>query len=370
MREDFANKAVYNDFFAAEDPQVAKSLSGAGGRSNLDMLAQALDVKVNRAGKKFTVSGLQENAIKALNVLKALAGHARGNAEITPDLIRETIAKQSNKNVAPVAAVVEGVEPKVYGEEFAIQTPNILVTARNDRQIEHIKNFRANPISFATGSAGTGKTYLSIALAVSAFKAGEFEKILIARPAVATEQLGFLPGDAKQKVDPYMRPIYDALHEMLGEQGTKQLMKDGKIEIAPIAYMRGRNIKNTVMVIDEVQNTTVEQMKMILTRLDTGTKVVLTGAENQIDLDKAIVSGLVKVMELLSTEQGRAAAPSVAMMRYLTEDIVRLPVVKQIEDLFALDTGSPEAAPEPQAESASPAQQPVSQARKPGPAPA
>ncbi len=349
MREDFKNNANYSDFFSTENLQIAKNLSG-NGRENLDVLGQEMGVKVNRIGSKFTVNGPQESAVKALNLLKSLAGTARSNTVLTPDMIREMLAKQANQNTAKADAAEEAA-PNPYGDEFAVQTPNLLITPRNDRQVEHMRNFRDYMISFATGSAGTGKTYLSIALAVAAFKRDEFKQILISRPAVdAGEKLGYLPGGAKEKVDPYMRPIYDALHEMLGKEETKRLIKAEKIEIAPIAYMRGRNIKDTIMVIDEAQNMTVEQTHMVMTRLDKGSKLVLTGAENQIDLDKSIVSGLVKVMKLLSTPFGKAAAPDIATMRYLPEDVVRLPVVKQVEDLFAQELDDEAPASEPQAQ--------------------
>jgi phosphate starvation-inducible PhoH-like protein len=187
-----------------------------------------------------------------------------------------------------------------------------------------------NPIVFAIGPAGTGKTYLAVVKAVSALKKGEVKRIVLTRPAVeAGENLGFLPGDLKEKVDPYLTPLYDALHDMLGNEQTEKLMERGNIEVAPLAYMRGRTLNDSYVILDEAQNTTGPQMKMFLTRLGFHSKMIITGDITQIDLDRRTPSGLLQASEILKGIDG------IEIMRLSADDVVRHPLVQKIIEKYA-----------------------------------
>ena len=195
--------------------------------------------------------------------------------------------------------------------------------------VDAIKN---NTICFGVGPAGTGKTYLAVAMAVASFKAKEIEKIVLTRPAVeAGERLGFLPGDMQSKVDPYLRPLYDALQEMFGLETYQKLMEKGAIEIAPLAYMRGRTLNNSFIILDEAQNTTKEQMKMFLTRMGDGSKVIVTGDVTQIDLPEGKASGLKHAIKVLEK------VDDIAIMRLTHKDVVRHPLVMEIIKAYTLD---------------------------------
>ena len=210
-----------------------------------------------------------------------------------------------------------------------IKTPKKSVMPRGKNQKTYIENILNNEINFGIGPAGTGKTYLAVALAVDHLLNEKVDRIILIRPAVeAGEKLGFLPGDLSQKVDPYLRPLYDALYEMLGVEKTEKLLERGIVEIAPLAYMRGRTLNNSFIIVDESQNTTKEQMKMVLTRMGFGSYLVINGDLTQIDLPKNIKSGLSDAIEVLKDTDG------IGFTNFSSSDVVRHPLVKKIIDAY------------------------------------
>ena len=210
-----------------------------------------------------------------------------------------------------------------------IKTPKKSVMPRGKNQKTYIENISNNEINFGIGPAGTGKTYLAVALAVDHLLNEKVDRIILIRPAVeAGEKLGFLPGDLSQKVDPYLRPLYDALYEMLGVEKTEKLLERGVVEIAPLAYMRGRTLNNSFIIVDESQNTTKEQMKMVLTRMGFGSYLVINGDLTQIDLPKNIKSGLSDAIEVLKDTDG------IGFTNFSSLDVVRHPLVKKIIDAY------------------------------------
>jgi phosphate starvation-inducible PhoH-like protein len=201
---------------------------------------------------------------------------------------------------------------------------------RTPRQVEYLKSIQAHDITFGVGPAGTGKTYLAVASAVDAFERDLVERIILTRPAVeAGERLGFLPGDLAQKVDPYLRPLYDALYDLMGFDRVTKLYEKGALEIAPLAFMRGRTLNHAFVILDEAQNTTPEQMKMFLTRIGIGARAVVTGDPSQVDLPKGHKSGLAEAVEILRDVRG------IAFTHFLKEDVVRHPLVARIVDAYA-----------------------------------
>jgi len=213
--------------------------------------------------------------------------------------------------------------------EISIHTPKVDISPNHGNQEAYVSTIKSKDLTFGIGPAGTGKTYLAVALAVQKFVSGEVEKMLLVRPAVeAGEKLGFLPGDLSQKVDPYLRPLYDALYEMLGFKETSQLIERNIIEVVPLAFMRGRTLNNSFIILDESQNTTVEQMKMFLTRFGFGSKVVVTGDITQIDLPKNTLSGLVHSLEVLKN------IDDVGLVEFNSIDVVRHGLVQKIVEAY------------------------------------
>ena len=213
--------------------------------------------------------------------------------------------------------------------EMSISTPNVHISPNSGNQENYVSTIRNKVLTFGIGPAGTGKTYLAVALAVQKLVSGEVEKILLVRPAVeAGEKLGFLPGDLNQKVDPYLRPLYDALYEMLGFKEASQLIERNVIEVVPLAFMRGRTLNNSFIILDESQNATVEQMKMFLTRFGFGSKVVVTGDITQIDLPKNTLSGLVHSLDVLKSIE------DVGLVEFDSKDVVRHGLVQKIVEAY------------------------------------
>ena len=214
-------------------------------------------------------------------------------------------------------------------KEIKIKTPKKIIAPRSKNQSQYLESIQNYEINFGIGPAGTGKTYLAVAAAVDALLKEKVDRIILVRPAVeAGEKLGFLPGDLSQKVDPYLRPLYDALYEMLGTDKTESLLAKGIVEIAPLAYMRGRTLNNSFIIVDESQNTTKEQMKMVLTRMGFGSNLVINGDLTQIDLPKQIKSGLSHSIEVIQGTDG------VGFTNFSSKDVVRHPLVKKIIDAY------------------------------------
>ena len=292
---------------------------------NLRQISAALDVEITRRGGKFIVRG--GNASRAIEVLDQF--YAAAAKPVSVDDIQLALVEQR----AASANLAEGIPAKTLVE--AELTSPVLKTRRTDlrgrtpRQVDYIKAILEHDITFGVGPAGTGKTYLAVACAVDAMERDAVQRIVLTRPAVeAGERLGFLPGDLAQKVDPYLRPLYDALYDLLGFDRTQKLFERQEIEIAPLAYMRGRTLNHAFVILDEAQNTTPEQMKMFLTRIGFGSKAVVTGDVTQIDLQRSQKSGLIDATQVLKDVRG------IAFSHFTSADVVRHPLVARIVDAY------------------------------------
>ena len=285
---------------------------------NLRQIESAFDVTIARRSGHFTLAGAPAQARLALDVLQRL--WARAGQELSLDDIQLGVIERLSD--ANEASAEEGAVPQLRTRKGAIG-------GRTPRQVAYLRAIQSHDITFGIGPAGTGKTYLAVAAAVDAFEREQIERILLTRPAVeAGERLGFLPGDLAQKVDPYLRPLYDALYDLFGFERVGKLFERGAIEIAPLAFMRGRTLNHSFIILDEAQNTTPEQMKMFLTRIGIGSKAVITGDLTQIDLPRGAKSGLAQAREVLAEVRG------VAFTQFLKEDVVRHPLVARIVEAY------------------------------------
>jgi len=301
--------------FAPVDNERLSNLCGVLDE-NIKQIEAALDVSVGRRGENFSISG------DALQIARASEALRRFYAQADHSLTIEDVQLGLIEIVNPITKVVGEEEP-------------VLITRRRDlhgrtpHQVQYLRHIQEYDITFGIGPAGTGKTYLAVASAVDAFERDAMKRIVLVRPAVeAGERLGFLPGDLAQKVDPYLRPLYDALYDLMGFEKVGKLFERGSIEIAPLAYMRGRTLNHSFIILDEAQNTTPEQMKMFLTRIGFGTKAVITGDVTQIDLARGQRSGLVDAQEVLKDVRG------IAFTRFTSEDVVRHPLVARIVNAY------------------------------------
>jgi phosphate starvation-inducible PhoH-like protein len=275
-------------------------------------------VEVSNRGNQFRVSGAAEPVAAAERVLKELYTAT----EHDPYL--------SNAAVDQALRLTEPGVGENDDRDTHLRTPKLVVKGRTPRQRDYIRNILNHDINFGIGPAGTGKTYLAVACAVDALEREQVRRIVLVRPAVeAGERLGFLPGALEQKVDPYLRPLYDALYEMLGFERVGRLLEKGVIELAPLAYMRGRTLNESFVILDEAQNTTTEQMKMFLTRIGFNTKAVITGDVTQVDLPRAQKSGLKEAIEVLGDVRG------IRFMHFTARDVVRHPLVQRIVEAYA-----------------------------------
>lgn len=285
---------------------------------HINSLAKALDLTITRHFDNFTLSGDQVKlGITALENLAAIA--------------RDRDLEDSDIQLAAVEAKTSQSNDNNANEQKAwtLRTRRGNIGGRTPRQSGYIRALLTHDVVFGLGPAGTGKTYLAVAAAVDAIEKHQVERIVLVRPAVeAGEKLGFLPGDLAQKVDPYLRPLYDALYDLMGFDRVTKLMEKGLIEIAPLAYMRGRTLNSAFIILDEAQNTTPEQMKMFLTRIGFGAKAVITGDTSQIDLPKNIKSGLKDAREKLNNIEG------IYFHVFTSEDVVRHPLVQKIVDAY------------------------------------
>ena len=265
-------------------PDACLSLLGANGR-NLSMIENELSVSLSLRGSEVTIGGPEENVERAVQVLEKLCDLHERKAQIDRTTLRYalTLVKEGKLDQLDDIAF----------EVVAITHRGRPVRCKTIGQYQYVKAIREHELTFAVGPAGTGKTYLAMALAVVALRNKEIERIVLTRPAVeAGEKLGFLPGDLSQKVDPYLRPLFDALYDMMGAESYQRLQERGVLEVAPLAYMRGRTLSDSFIILDEAQNTTPEQMKMFLTRFGAGSRVVVTGDATQTDLPAGKQSGL------------------------------------------------------------------------------
>ena len=291
---------------------------------NLNFLSRELGVVAYVDGVKIRLEGDEEGVKIGVQVLHELSKTANGDEPIDTGRMAYCIELAKEGRAGEIATLEGGV--------VAITARGKQIKCKTVGQKSYVDAIKKNTVVFGVGPAGTGKTYLAVCMAVSAFKSRQVEKIILTRPAVeAGEKLGFLPGDLQTKVDPYLRPLYDALQELLGLETYGKLMERGAIEVAPLAYMRGRTLSNAFIILDEAQNTTKEQMKMFLTRMGEGSKMVVTGDVTQIDLDGK-ASGLVHSTKILEDVEG------IAVCRLTAKDVVRHPLVMRIIRAYEKDS--------------------------------
>jgi len=294
---------------------------------NLRQIEQALDVTITHRGGRFGIMGAREKAVLASRALR------RFYDEASRDL--------SVEDIQLGLVEIAHSRPGKRKESEAPAAPTLMIprrselTARTPRQAQYLEQMRTCDITFCMGPAGTGKTFLAVAAAVDALERDAVKRIILTRPAVeAGEKLGFLPGDLAAKVDPYLRPLYDALYDLMGYDNVNRSFDRGAIEIAPLAFMRGRTLNHAFVILDEAQNTTPEQMKMFLTRIGFGSKAVVTGDATQVDLAKGQASGLVDARDVLKGVRG------IAFTEFQSEDVVRHPLVQAIVDAYDRHTSA------------------------------
>jgi phosphate starvation-inducible protein PhoH and related proteins len=288
--------------------------------ANLRQIEAAFDVAIAHRGGEFAISGAAPRAAKAAEALRKFYSQsekALSVDDIQLGLVEITSHPHGEADRDPVDGAPQ------------LRTRRLDLHARTPNQTTYLKDIQAHDITFGIGPAGTGKTYLAVACAVDALERDAVKRIVLVRPAVeAGERLGFLPGDLAQKVDPYLRPLYDALYDLMGFDKVSKLFERATIEIAPLAYMRGRTLNHSFIILDEAQNTTPEQMKMFLTRIGFGTKAVITGDVTQIDLARGQKSGLIESSRVLAGVRG------IAFTRFTSADVVRHPLVQKIIDAY------------------------------------
>ena len=285
---------------------------------HLRLIEQRLAIEIRNRGSQFELIGDARRTQAAEFLLRRLYRETHAS-ELTPDLVHLFLQESA----------VEDLGSEKNDAGVSLKTRKGMIRPRGTNQQRYVKSILEHDISFGIGPAGTGKTYLAVACAVDALEREQIRRILLVRPAVeAGEKLGFLPGDLSQKIDPYLRPLYDALYEMLGFEAVAKLIERQVIEVAPLAYMRGRTLNNSFIILDESQNTTVEQMKMFLTRIGFGSTAVITGDITQVDLPRGTKSGLAHVIEVLRD------VPGIAFTHFKPKDVVRHPLVQRIVEAY------------------------------------
>ena len=318
-------ETVLNQVAASErtitlEPNDARWLAELCGQhdEHLRQIESRLQVQINNRGNQFQVQGEDHRVSAAATLLQHLYRDVTQEVAMSPEVLHLYLQESG------MQALQDGQHSNTL-----IKTRRCVVKPRGDNQALYIKAILEHDINFGIGPAGTGKTWLAVACAVQALEAESVQRIILVRPAVeAGEKLGFLPGDLAQKVDPYLRPLYDALHEMLGFETVAKLQERNIIEIAPLAYMRGRTLNGAYIILDESQNTTREQMKMFLTRIGFGSTAVITGDMSQIDLPRGVSSGLAHACEVL------AGIEAISFTHFQSRDVVRHPIVQSIVDAY------------------------------------
>lgn len=310
--------------FTPADNQRLANLCGALDE-NLKQVETALDVAISRRGERFSLSGKSSQTKLAAQILRNFYNQSQQHLSL------EQIQLGLIEALNPQNALDQAEDPDKTAtiKQPALLTRRSNLYGRTQRQAQYLQQIQEHDITFGIGPAGTGKTYLAVASAVDALERDLVSRLILVRPAVeAGERLGFLPGDMTQKVDPYLRPLYDALYDLMGFEKTSKHFERNTIEIAPLAFMRGRTLNQSFIILDEAQNTTPEQMKMFLTRIGLGSKAVITGDVTQVDLPKHQKSGLVEVQQVLKDIRG------IAFTHFKSEDVVRHPLVQRIVNAY------------------------------------
>ncbi|MDO8266384.1 MAG: PhoH family protein [Moraxellaceae bacterium] len=311
------------------EPDNTHRLANLCGHLNehLQQIEKSLAVKIQQRGNVFNLSGSKSAVESSRHLLDRLYTATGSGDGVNPDVVHLALKEVQNKP----QSTADKMDKTHYDVDkpLILKTPNTSVKPRGPHQRDYVESIQRFDINFGIGPAGTGKTYLAVACAVEALMQERVQRLLLVRPAVeAGEKLGFLPGDLTQKIDPYLRPLYDALYEMLGFERVGRLIEKNVIEIAPLAYMRGRTLNNSFIILDESQNTTTSQMKMFLTRLGFGSTAVITGDVTQIDLPKGTKSGLIEVTRVLKNVEG------IAFTWFDSKDVVRHTLVQRIVEAY------------------------------------
>ncbi|MBB4842980.1 phosphate starvation-inducible PhoH-like protein [Paucibacter oligotrophus] len=321
-----------HEFVPVDNPRLAHLCGSLD--EHLRQIELALGLRITRQHERLRIEGPKAAAERGLLLLQALYERARRSippetlqlaiAEAAGELAAAAVKGRSKRATATLATALPSEEPPLV-----LRTRRSDLAGRTPRQHEYLRHIMAHDISFGLGPAGTGKTYLAVACAVDALERSTVQRIILTRPAVeAGERLGFLPGDLTAKVDPYLRPLYDALYDLMGFDRVNKAFEKGQLEVAPLAFMRGRTLNHAFVILDEAQNTTPEQMKMFLTRIGFGSKCVVTGDTSQVDLPKGMTSGLVDAERVLARVKG------IAMTRFSSADVVRHPLVARIVEAY------------------------------------
>ncbi len=298
--------------------------------AHLAAIEKALDVQIIRRGNQLSILGDTDSKQRAEGVLNTLYARLESGRTVAPAEVESLLRMGSP--MAGTRPQTGGQLEMPVGDTFEIQTRKKRVEPRTDAQKAYVKSLFDDELTFGIGPAGTGKTYLAVAVGINMFIGGHVDKIILSRPAVeAGEKLGYLPGDMKDKVDPYMQPLYDALNDFLPGKQLAKLIEEKRIEIAPLAFMRGRTLSNAFVVLDEAQNATSMQMKMFLTRLGKGSRMVITGDRTQIDLPRGVPSGLADAERLLNK------IPKISFNYFTSKDVVRHPLVAAIIEAYEAD---------------------------------
>ena len=316
------------------EPVDNKRLANLCGQfdEHLRQIESRLDVEIASRGNRFRVTGSEHAAQAGSDVLRALFAmtvKGRLDPQRVHLLLQESVMNEGKLATVPTDGNMDD------GDQVTIQTPRKLIRPRGANQTDYINKIDQHDLAFGIGPAGTGKTYLAVAAAIDALESEQVRRIVLVRPAVeAGERLGFLPGDMSQKIDPYLRPMYDALYEMMGAEQVLRLIERNVIEIAPLAFMRGRSLNESFVILDEAQNTTVPQMKMFLTRIGFGSRAVVTGDITQMDLPTEQESGLKNAAVILQGVDG------IAFTHFTPKDVVRHPLVQRIVEAYEADGNS------------------------------